>query len=62
MVTVETPPQSIDLKTDIPDLSSLNSQSLVDVTVSRLRSALDHLSLLVPRKSMRCRGGSARMA
>lgn len=36
-VTVETPPQSIDLRDEVPELSKLgNNQSLIDVTVSRI--------------------------
>jgi hypothetical protein len=36
-VTVETPPQTINLKMDAQGLGSLNSQSAIDVTVSQIK-------------------------
>ena len=36
-VTVETMPQTINLKMDAPELSGLNSQSAIDVTVSQIQ-------------------------
>ena len=35
-VTVETPPQSVDLKAEVPELSSLDHQTFIDVTISRI--------------------------
>jgi hypothetical protein len=35
-VTVETPPQSVDLKAEVPELSSLDHQTVIDVTISRI--------------------------
>jgi hypothetical protein len=36
IVTVETPPTTINLKQEVPSLSGLNSQSLVDVSINRI--------------------------
>lgn len=35
-VTVETPPQTIDIKAEVPELSGFSNQSLVDVTISKI--------------------------
>jgi hypothetical protein len=35
--TVETPPQTVNLKMEVPALSGMNSQSLADVTVSQIK-------------------------
>jgi hypothetical protein len=35
-VTVETPPQSVNLKNEVPELASYSSQSVLDITLSRL--------------------------
>jgi len=35
-VTVETSPQSINLKSEVPQLSSLGNQTFIDVTISRI--------------------------
>jgi hypothetical protein len=35
--TVETPPQTIDLKSEVPALSSFSSQSVIDVTISQIK-------------------------
>jgi hypothetical protein len=35
--TVETPPQEIDLKAEVPALSSFSSQNAIDVTISQIR-------------------------
>jgi len=36
VITVETPPATINLKQEVPELSGINSQSLVDVSISRI--------------------------
>jgi len=36
VVTVETPPASINLKSEVPELSGINSQSLADISISRI--------------------------
>ena len=36
VITVETPPQTIDIKSQSPELGSLSNQSVVDVTVSKI--------------------------
>ena len=35
-VTVETPPQSVNLKAEVPELASLDHQTFIDVTISRI--------------------------
>jgi hypothetical protein len=35
--TVETPPQPIDLKSEVPALSSFSNQSVIDVTISQIK-------------------------
>src|SRR5204863_3112793 len=35
-MTVETPPQAIDLKQEVPSISSISSQNIIDITVSQI--------------------------
>jgi hypothetical protein len=47
VITVETPPQTIDIKSQSPELSRFSNQSLVDVTVSKITYDIDNNSMNV---------------
>ena len=46
-LTVETPPTTIDLKAEVPSISSISSQSIIDITVSQITYDVTENSLNV---------------
>jgi len=46
-LTVETPPQTIDLKAEVPQVSSISSQSIIDIAISQITYQVTENSLNV---------------
>ena len=46
-LTVETPPQTIDLKAEVPSISSISSQNIIDIAISQITYQVTENSLNV---------------